>query len=90
MLGGGPGLPLTFPAPYPRTGVSSCAGFLVDCEIEAAAATLKGVMAVMGLAGGELSVLLPVAWSVAVEAYRAAPRLLVVMSQALWRTEEEV
>lgn len=51
MLGGGPGLPLTFPAPYPRTGATSCAGFFVDCEMEAAA-TLKGVRAVLGWAAG--------------------------------------
>ena len=56
MGGGVPGLPCTL-EPVPRTGTDTSAGFFVDDDIEAAA-TLKGVIAVIGLAG-EMSVNLP-------------------------------
>ncbi|KXT11354.1 hypothetical protein AC579_9457 [Pseudocercospora musae] len=56
MGGGVPGLPCTL-EPVPRTGTEASAGFFVDDDIEAAA-SLKGVIAVTGLAG-ERSINLP-------------------------------
>lgn len=66
--------------PVPRTGTDTSAGFFVDDDIEAAAA-LKGVIAVIGLAG-EMSVILRSARMQSHSAYRAAPLLPSVMSQA--------
>lgn len=51
--GGAPGPPVTFPAPYARTGTASLAGFLVDEEMKAALATFatrNGVSALDGAA----------------------------------------
>lgn len=87
-----PGLPLTLPGPAARTEATGAvsAPFFDDDDIEAAAAAaLKGVMAVLGLAARSCQYFAVGAEKSPLGTYRAAPMLLFVMSRTLCRVCEE-